>query len=354
MKHNTIRLRITDQTEIFYQECEAGMGEAPVQKLIDFHDNRLGAMLCQILDLDIGRVIQALAEYEFYADPEQGIMASNSEQVYASLLGISDVFKLYTHDEAQTIAENFVDGSPTVEYLINRLKCYIAYCEQHQLPLRNSFYTFLIDHGYFGVDCEAFFDDTLPEVEDYFRECANDPKKLDDMDAHYAYYLKEMETTNLTVPRSYFFSRYTNRITQTALASFQELGERGKVVRQCANCGHWFVPENRSDTLYCDRISPQEPTMDCKTYASQRLWYQKQKQDELAVLSRNILSAKGMLAKRNPDIPAYQQSYDYFRAERMKWKKAVEAGEAPRDAYREWLLKMQEQKIIKEAFDGID
>ena len=82
--------------------------------------------------------------------------------------------------------------------------------------------------------------------------------------------------------------------------------------------------------------------------------YQKQKQDELAVLSRNILSAKGMLAKRNPDIPAYQRSYDYFRAERMKWKKAVETGEATRDAYREWLLKMQEQKIIKEAFDGID
>ena len=351
---NTIRLRITDQTETFYLTPTANAQEEAAQRIISFHDNQLGTMLCCILDMDFARVYDVISKYHFCVSSEQAVIASNSEEVHGELLQLNEVFRLYSHDESQTIVENFLEGSPTVEYLISRLKSYIAYCEKNQMPLRNSFYTFLIDHGYFGVDCEAFFDDTVPEVEDYFRACVNDPEKLDDMDAHYAYYLKEMEATNLTVPRSYFFSRYTNRITQTALASIQELAERGKVVRQCANCGHWFVPENRSDTLYCDRNSPQEPTMDCKTYASQRLWYQKQKQDELSVLSRNILSAKGMLAKRNPDIPAYQQSYDYFRAERMKWKKAVESGKAGRESYREWLLQMQSQKIIKEALDGND
>jgi hypothetical protein len=352
--HNTVRLRITDQTETFFLEEESKSSGNAEQTPIQFHSDQLGYMLCQILDLDTDAVQHTLAEYQLSVEPDQRTIATNSDLVYSSLVAISEVFKLYAHEEAHTIIENFLEGSPTVSYLVSRLKCYIAYCNKHQLPLRNNFYTFLIDHGYFGVDCEAFFDDRLPEVEDYFRNCAKDPEKLDDMDAHYVYYLKETEATNLTVPRSYFFSRYTNRITQTALASFQEISERGKVIRKCANCGKYFLPENRSDTMYCDKISPQDPKMDCKTYASQRLWYQKQKKDELAVLSRNILSAKGMLAKRNPDIPAYQQSYDYFRTERMKWKKAVESGEVTRDAYQEWLLHMQEQKIIKEASDGID
>ena len=39
--------------------------------------------------------------------------------------------------------------------------------------------------------------------------------------------------------------------------------------------------------------------------------------------------------------------YDAFR-------KAVESGKAGRESYREWLLQMQSQKIIKEALDGND
>jgi hypothetical protein len=59
-----------------------------------------------------------------------------------------------------------------------------------------------------------------------------------------------------------------------------------------------------------------------------------------------------MLAKRNSDIPDYKFSYDYFRKERLKWKRAVESGEKTRDEYRKWLLQMQSQKIIKEATNG--
>ena len=56
-----------------------------------------------------------------------------------------------------------------------------------------------------------------------------------------------------------------------------------------------------------------------------------------------------MLAKRNPDIPEYAQSYNYLKIERKKWKAAVRDGRKTRDEYREWLLTMQEQKIIKKV-----
>ena len=63
--------------------------------------------------------------------------------------------------------------------------------------------------------------------------------------------------------------------------------------------------------------------MTCKEYGTRRLWYERQKEDELAKLSRNIASAKAMLAKRNPDIPQYAESYNYFKAQRLVWIKDI-------------------------------
>ncbi len=89
-------------------------------------------------------------------------------------------------------------------------------------------------------------------------------------------------------------------------------------------------------------------------YGSRRLWYERQKDDELATLSRKIASAKGMLAKRNPDISEYAESYEYFKKQRLLWMKEVKAGHKTREEYREWLLYMQSQKRIKEASNGND
>ena len=152
----------------------------------------------------------------------------------------------------------------------------------------------------------------------------------------------------------YFYQSLSPRLEGIVYSSILELSRNDKVIRKCKNCGKYFVPENRSDTLYCDNASPQNNTMTCKQYGSQRLWYIRQKDDELATLSRNILSSKSMLSKRYPDIWEYTQSYNYFREEWKIWKKAVADGTKTRDEYKEWLLYMQSQKRIKEACNGID
>ena len=153
--------------------------------------------------------------------------------------------------------------------------------------------------------------------------------------------------------KEYVYETYIFAIVESILiCSLLELARQWKIIRICQNCGRYFIPENRTDTIYCNNTSPQDCTRTCKQYGAQRLWYERQKDDELATLSRNILSAKSMLAKRNPDIPAYTLSYDYFRIERKKWKQDVVAGYKAREEYRTWLLSMQSQKIIKEAIDG--
>lgn len=136
------------------------------------------------------------------------------------------------------------------------------------------------------------------------------------------------------------------------VCSILELARQGKTVKKCQNCGKYFIPTKRSDTLYCDNPSPMAPEMTCKEYGARRLWYEKQKEDDLATLSRKIASAKGMLAKRNPDIPEYTASYDYFKEQRLIWIKAVKNGTKTQDEYRAWLELMQKSKVIKEALNS--
>lgn len=117
--------------------------------------------------------------------------------------------------------------------------------------------------------------------------------------------------------------------------------------KRCKNCGRFFVPLSRADELYCDQPSPQDKSRSCKQYGSERLWYDRLKQDEAAKLARNIYMAKQMLVKRNPDILAYRRMFDYFKTERKKWEALVKAGEKTREEYIAWLNEMKARKTLK-------
>lgn len=118
-------------------------------------------------------------------------------------------------------------------------------------------------------------------------------------------------------------------------------------IKKCGICGKYFVPLNRSDTLYCDRVSPADPKRTCKEYGSQKLWYDRVKNDEATRLSRNIYSAKQMLVRRNPDIQGYKEMFEFFKIERKKWERLVKAGEKTREEYIAWLIEMKSRKTLK-------
>lgn len=115
-------------------------------------------------------------------------------------------------------------------------------------------------------------------------------------------------------------------------------------LKRCKNCGRFFTPLSRADELYCDQPSPQDENRSCKQYGSERLWYDRLKQDEAAKLARNIYMAKQMLVKRNPDILAYREMFDYFKTEQKKWKGLVKSGAKSKDEYINWLYEMKAKK----------
>ena len=138
----------------------------------------------------------------------------------------------------------------------------------------------------------------------------------------------------------------TYRIVDLILLSIYYLLKHGYTFKRCKNCGRLFVPISRSDEIYCNSISPQDETKTCKKYGSDRLWYENLKKDEAAKLSRNVYMSKQMLVKRNPDITAYADMYEYFKSERKKWVSDIKAGIKTREEYIAWLNVMKQKKTL--------
>lgn len=225
-------------------------------------------------------------------------------------------------------------------YGMEQIKKYIDFHDAAHISYDLKFFYFLINGRFFGISDPALLS-IEKEVEDASYWDDETGLLIDDIFEIYNHFMKQHPAK----PSTYHL--YKDFFLNIALISLQELIKSEKQIKPCKNCGEYFLPSSRSDEIYCDNSSPQDETLTCKQYGTRRLWYERQKNDELASLSKNIASAKAMLAKRNPDISEYAVSYEYFKKQRLIWQKAVKQHEKTEDEYRSWLLQMREQKIIK-------
>lgn len=305
-----------------------------------------GYVLTSLLNIDFDAISKIIARMKWEESANEDIDPPiNYVEIHNQLLSISDVFRLYLPNEWNNIQYDLCTTDEGVAYTVEMLKKYIAFCNRKQISYTGQFFTILLSNGYFGIEPSVMF--PVEEIEEIGQLLEDIDESANELDELYDAFINGFDPDNTGI-NCYLLGSH-DRLRDIAMISFNEIASRGKTIRQCQNCGKYFIPFKRADTLYCDNPSPEDEEMTCKEYGTRRLWYERQKEDEIATLSRKIASAKGMLAKRNPDIPAYAASYEYFKVERMKWKKAVEEGSRSKEEYREWLLLMQSNKVIKEA-----
>lgn len=313
---------------------------------IKLNNNSIGYVLTSLLNIDFETVTKIIADLE-WEDPQDAYFCTptNFEEIYNRLLSVSDVFTFYLPDEWREWQYDLMRIDEGVAKAVDALKKYMDFCNNRQLPYNNPFFTFLVSEGYFLIDPSIL----MPaEKSDHYDNIFDEGRELiDSLDEIYDIFIQGFEPS--TSDSNFYLLGREDRLQDIAVVSFNEIIKRGKTIRKCQNCGKYFIPTKRSDTLYCDNPSPLAPEMTCKEYGRRRLWYEKQKEDDIARLSKNTASSKSMLAKRNPDIPEYKKSYDYFKEQRKMWTNAVRSGTKTQDDYYEWLLLMQKQKIIAEA-----
>lgn len=108
-------------------------------------------------------------------------------------------------------------------------------------------------------------------------------------------------------------------------------------IKICKNCGKYFVPENRLSSIYCTRIFENNKT--CREVGANNAYNEKLKKDEVNSLYRKTLSAKKMLANRNPDIPMYLEKYEKWKSEANQFKENIKSGKKTNEEFKQWLEK---------------
>lgn len=294
----------------------------------DLFEFEAGTLACAILSIDISKALEIISqltrddcsnEDTCYKEP------NNWDEVYIKLTEYNIGFRVLT-GSYRTILDK-------IKGFAEQTRPFVDFWKKCELDARYrdfDFVNFLCETQYFFLSKAIDGYETYPNSASVVIG-----KSLEQVFEEYS-----KNRANTVLMRNYMVNNFEGALAASAL----ELVRQGKTIKFCKNCGRAFVPEHRSDTSYCSSPSPQNSSLSCQEYATRRLWYDRMKEDGLAVLSKNIYSAKNMLAKRNPDIPAYREMFERFKKERLEWKKAYRDGSKTAEEYLAWLNEMKEKK----------
>lgn len=136
----------------------------------------------------------------------------------------------------------------------------------------------------------------------------------------------------------FFYCYECSTIDDYMIASFLELIENDYLISKCENCRKYFIAYNRADTLYCDRISPQNASKNCKQYGKEKKWLERTKNEkDWYSLYRKVYQTFQKKAIRNSGHKESKQAFDNFRTEANEWKQAVKKGSKTEADFMKWL-----------------
>lgn len=138
---------------------------------------------------------------------------------------------------------------------------------------------------------------------------------------------------------SFCFNCHT--IESACFITLLELIKNNTPIYICKNCGKYFIPSSKKNTLYCDNIYEHGKT--CQEIGAMITYNEKLKKDEINALYRKTLSAKKMLANRNPDIPIYLEKYEKWKEEANKFKDDIRQGLRTQEDFKNWIEKTRKK-----------
>ena len=107
---------------------------------------------------------------------------------------------------------------------------------------------------------------------------------------------------------------------------------------KCKNCGHYFVPVGRSDSVYCGFPSPQDATRECREVGANATRARKMKNDTLTQEYRRLYMRLKMAIKRHPDDAILHERLEDLTEGMKTRKKQKEEGSISVDSILEWLM----------------
>lgn len=141
---------------------------------------------------------------------------------------------------------------------------------------------------------------------------------------------------NTEILSSYCFT--CTSIIQSLIIELLEIATTENIeIKKCTNCGKYFVPDNRSDEIYCSNIFENGKT--CKEVGHFRTQQKLMKENDDLRIYRNVYQKLLLRTRRNPDNDAYEKEFQKFKKKNLELKEKVNNGKITQEEYMEWLNK---------------
>ncbi|MCL2859348.1 MAG: DUF6076 domain-containing protein [Oscillospiraceae bacterium] len=148
-------------------------------------------------------------------------------------------------------------------------------------------------------------------------------------------YIKEYDPNGKKLTTGRFF--FTNNIwTVYYILLYHLVFIENQTIKKCKNCGRYFAT-TKSNSQYCDRIISEGKT--CKEIGTMLSQKNKEQEEPVYGLYRQIYAKKAMLVKRNPDIASYKYEYEEWKEDAQRFIKDIKVGTKTYDDFAEWLGK---------------
>lgn len=156
----------------------------------------------------------------------------------------------------------------------------------------------------------------------------------------YSNYPMRQDETQRIVSKANINSSYfieCSDIIQALLIELLEIAKLNIEIKKCRNCGKFFVPDNRSDEIYCSNIYENGKT--CKEIGHFKVQQKLiQENDDLRIY-RNVYQKLLLRTRRNPTNAKYARDFEFFKDDNNKWRENISKGISTEKEYIEWLKK---------------
>ncbi len=156
----------------------------------------------------------------------------------------------------------------------------------------------------------------------------------------YSSFPKRQDETQSIVNKANISSSYfieCTDIIQTLLIEFIELAKLNIEIKKCRNCNKFFVPDNRSDEIYCSNIYENGKT--CKEIGHFKVQQKLIQENDNLRIYRNVYQKLLLRTRRNPSNVKYARDFEFFKDDNNRWKEDISKGLASEEDYMNWLNK---------------
>ncbi len=108
-------------------------------------------------------------------------------------------------------------------------------------------------------------------------------------------------------------------------------------VVKCKNCGHYFVPEGRSDAVYCSYPLRDNKEKTCREVGAQVTRANKEKEDIATREYRKVYMRYKMATNRHPEDSDVAGKFQRLKGEIRSWRNRMSHGLATTEEFLEWL-----------------